>query len=438
MASDSFFVAGADVARLEPTAAELGAGIFLGGYGSYRSRRAEGVLDAPQARAMYVGSGNRAVLLLALDLVGLDTASVRALRRRVAGATGLPEDAALVSCTHAHASPDTQGLWGGLPASYRRRLLDVAVETARSAHVRARPVAALHVATAQVTGLTRNRRGWAEVDTGLTVLRAVDARGDVVATLVNFACHPTTLPASNRAISRDFPGVLVDRLDAELGGVSVFVNGAQGDVNPARGGDAEAMRGLGDALASATVAALRDAEPVEGGIAIAARRPLLPVAPDRLPSWARRLLGPATPPLRMLATSGVLARLSGALARRGRPDLAQVLSGFGATIPGALVTSRGAAVQTAVTAIAFGREAAAVSVPGEATTRLALPVKDAMAVRHRFVLGLTHDTLGYLLPPDEWLAAPVSGYEESVSLGREAGPAWERAAREASLSLAVH
>ncbi len=431
-------MAGGSAARLEPAADELRAGVFLGGYGTYASRRADGVMDAPEARAMYVGSGNRAVLVLALDLVGLDAASIRTMRRRMAEATGLPGDAVLVACTHSRSSPDTQGLWGGVPASYHCRLVDVAVETARSAYVRARPVAALRVGTARVTGLTRNRRGWPEVDNDLVALQAVDARGDAVATLVNFACHPTTLPATNRAISRDFPGVLVDRLDAELGGVTVFVNGAQGDVNPAKAGDAEAMRALGDDLAHAVLTALTDAEPIEGAISVAARRPLLPVAPDRLPPWGRRLLGPATPPLRMLAASGALTKLARALASRKRPDLAQVLSGFAATLPGALVTSRGAAVQTTVTAVAFGREAAAVSVPGEATTRLAAPVKGAMAARHRLILGLTHDTLGYLLPPDEWLAAPVSGYEESVSLGREAGPAWASAARDASLRLAVH
>lgn len=419
---------------MEPSPAELGAGLFLGGYGSYGNRRAEDVLDAPCVRAMYLASGSRAALLLALDLVGIDAASVRALRARIAQTTGLPAEAVLVSCTHSHASPDMQGIWGGVPASYRRRLLDAAVETARTAHLRARPVQ-LRVASAHIAGLTRNRRGWKEVDTALTALRAVDARGDTVVTLVNFACHPVTLPAENRGVSRDFPGALVDRLDGEIGGVTMYVNGAQGDVNPARTGSARQLQDLGDALAKATADALRSAEVVGEGLRVAARRPLIPVAPARLPPWARRLLGPLTPPLRALAASGSLARLADLLASRGRKDLAQILGGFAATLPGALSASRGAAVQTVVTAIALGREAVAVTVPGEATTRLALPVKGGLKAPHRLVLGLTHDTLGYFLPADEWMAAPVSGYEESVSLGRDAGPAWERAARDVALAV---
>lgn len=66
-----------------------------------------------------------------------------------------------------------------------------------------------------------------------------------------------------------------------------------------------------------------------------------------------------------------------------------------------------------------------------------MPVKRELPAPYRLVLGLTHDTLGYFLPPEEWMTAPVSGYEESVSLGREAGPAWERAAREAAQALAA-
>ncbi|HXF51956.1 MAG TPA: hypothetical protein VNM43_09770 [Dehalococcoidia bacterium] len=434
MISDRSFVVGAGLARVEPTADELGAGVYLGGYGAFRSRRAETTLDAPCARAMYIGLGDRAVLFLALDLVGLDAGSVRTLRRRVAAATSVAADAVLVSCTHSHASPDTQGLWGGVPASYLRRLLNSALDAARSAHVRARP-ATLRAGSTVVEGLTRNRRGWADVDTALVALQALDAGGNVVATLVNFACHPTTLTAEHRDVSRDFPGALTDRLDAELGGVTLYVNGAQGDVNPARSGGAEAMRALGEALAERAVRALNDAQPVGEGLFLAARRPLIPVAPERLPRWARSALRPATPALRSLATSGALSKLAAFLADRGRADTAQIVAGFAATLPGALASSRGTAVQTAVTAVAFGREAMGVTVPGEATTHLAMPVKGDLPTPHRLVLGLTHDTLGYFLPPQEWMAAPVAGYEESVSLGREAGPTWERAAREAALAL---
>lgn len=428
------FIVGAAVERFAPVSEDLAHGLYLGGYGTYGSRRAEGVLDSPCARAVYMAGRNRAFVLVGLDLVGLDTGSVRTLRRRVSAAIGLPVDAVLVSCSHSHSSPDTQGIWGGAPASYLRRLLDAAVGAARSAHLRAGP-ASLRVASTEVRGLTKNRRGWPDVDSTLVALQAVDADGGALATVVNFACHPTTLPPENLLVSRDFPGVLVDRLDAELGGITLFVNGALGDVNPVESGDFERTRAFGEALARAAADALRNADPVSAGLELLVRRPALPVAPARLPRWAQRILGPATPPLRTLASLGVLARGADTLARSGRPDVAQIVGGFAATLPGMLAGRRGPVLETWVGVLTFGAEVAAVTAPGEALTRLALPVKGSLPARHRLLLGLTCDSLGYLLDPDEWMAAPSSGYEESVSLGKDAGPAWRRTACELSAAL---
>jgi hypothetical protein len=61
--------------------------------------------------------------------------------------------------------------------------------------------------------------------------------------------------------------------------------------------------------------------------------------------------------------------------------------------------------------------------PGEVLTRLALPLRGALPGRHRMIFGQAHETLGYFLPEDEWMSGRNNNYEESVSLGRRAGPA---------------
>jgi hypothetical protein len=63
-----------------------------------------------------------------------------------------------------------------------------------------------------------------------------------------------------------------------------------------------------------------------------------------------------------------------------------------------------------------------ITAPGEALTRLGLPLKEALGSPYRLFLGLTYDTLGYLIPADEWMTGRNNNYEETVSLGREAGP----------------
>jgi hypothetical protein len=59
-----------------------------------------------------------------------------------------------------------------------------------------------------------------------------------------------------------------------------------------------------------------------------------------------------------------------------------------------------------------------VTLPGEALANLGLDIRDLMPGKHKMLLGLTHDTLGYLIPSSEW---STTGYEETVSLGRETG-----------------
>ena len=45
-------------------------------------------------------------------------------------------------------------------------------------------------------------------DTNVVVARISDDQGDLMATVVNYACHPTTLAWDNRLISPDFPGAM--------------------------------------------------------------------------------------------------------------------------------------------------------------------------------------------------------------------------------------
>ena len=51
-----------------------------------------------------------------------------------------------------------------------------------------------------------------------------------------------------------------------------------------------------------------------------------------------------------------------------------------------------------------------------------MPLRASLGARHRLFLGLTHDTLGYFLPEDEWMApGRNNNYEESVSMGKHGG-----------------
>ena len=80
-----------------------------------------------------------------------------------------------------------------------------------------------------VTGL--NPAGPA--DDTLLVGRVSDAKGAIVATLVNYACHPTTLAWESRVLSPDFVGELRETVEKETGRAPcLFLQGNSGELAP--------------------------------------------------------------------------------------------------------------------------------------------------------------------------------------------------------------
>ena len=69
-------------------------------------------------------------------------------------------------------------------------------------------------------------------DDTLLVGRITDAGGTVRATLVNYACHPTTLAWDNRAISPDYVGAMRDTIHSATGAPALFLLGACGELAP--------------------------------------------------------------------------------------------------------------------------------------------------------------------------------------------------------------
>lgn len=69
------------------------------------------------------------------------------------------------------------------------------------------------------------------VDRDVDVLRI--RRGDeTLVTLVNHACHVTTLGPNSNRVSADIIGVMRSKVEKELGGLCMFIQGAAGNINP--------------------------------------------------------------------------------------------------------------------------------------------------------------------------------------------------------------
>lgn len=95
-------------------------------------------------------------------------------------------------------------------------------------------------------------------DDTVLVGRVTNDTGKILATLVNYACHPTTLAWENHLLSPDFIGATREILEREFGAPALFLQGASGDLGPREDyvGDAAVADKNGRQLGYAAAAAL--------------------------------------------------------------------------------------------------------------------------------------------------------------------------------------
>ena len=95
-------------------------------------------------------------------------------------------------------------------------------------------------------------------DETVVVGRVSDDAGNMIATIVNYACHPTTLAWENTLISPDYLGGMRDVIESATNVPCVFLQGASGDLGPLESyvGDVEIADRNGRQLGYASLAAL--------------------------------------------------------------------------------------------------------------------------------------------------------------------------------------
>jgi hypothetical protein len=86
------------------------------------------------------------------------------------------------------------------------------------------------------------------VDPEVCVLRVEDMDGGIVASLVNFGCHPVSIyPHLSTAISADFPAYTTQVVEEAEGGICLFALGLAGNIVPIQRG-IEPRKQLGRAI----------------------------------------------------------------------------------------------------------------------------------------------------------------------------------------------
>ena len=208
-------------------------GTFLGGYGL--DRRSTGVHDDLFAKAVVFYDGQEAVALVVLDSLSVQYDTTQAIRAAASAAvTKIPlaPERIIVQSTHAHCAPDTVGIYGpdqattGRVPEYMERMVSTAAAQVARAVDALQPARLVHAGT-ECVGWAVNDSEPEILDNSVAVLQCLDAAGKSIATLTNFACHPTVLDGDTTQSSADWVASFYETM-AALPGEHLYLQGAVG------------------------------------------------------------------------------------------------------------------------------------------------------------------------------------------------------------------
>ena len=257
---------------------------LIGSYG----KPSDDVLDELYAKALVLDEGTNTVAIVACDLLYTPLEEIAGpVRRIITEKTGIPEQNILICATHTHSGPEvftkSKFMTAGdtVPPDIDRYYLDTLVKkiagSALIAHKEMRQVK-IGAAKGQAPEIVYNRRPknsnglvkmaytlppevratrkvvvdpggdvrttfvlpddktewkFGPVDPEVCVLRVENTDGEILASLVNFGCHPVSIyPSLSTAVSADYPAFVTGVVEQAEGGLCLFTLGLAGDAVP--------------------------------------------------------------------------------------------------------------------------------------------------------------------------------------------------------------
>jgi hypothetical protein len=187
------------------------------------------------------------------------------IRELISKASGIPFGNIRLAYTHTHSGPITFGQWikdgidlatewwNTIPATCAKAVVDAKLTTqpARTGFGRGSCDININRRPARDDGELFTGRNWdGAVDHSVDVVSFDDADDNPIATIVNYAMHPTIMAHENQWVTPDFPGPMRSVVEHAVGGLCLFLQGASGNQGPVDGftGDLRVYRKVGSKL----------------------------------------------------------------------------------------------------------------------------------------------------------------------------------------------
>jgi predicted neuraminidase len=343
-------------------------------------------------RALVLEKGEERIAIVNIDNLGWPSVLGNKSRALIKGI--LPENI-LIGATHTHSGPDAYAFpdeQGNTRADLK--YLDWCVQQIADAVNEAldqlEPVA-LKIAEGEAKGkIAYNYYAERLYDPRCNVIQAIKtapgSRGEVLATLVNYAIHPEVIGSKRGILSPDLCGPLYERIEAQTGGMALFMNGAQGGMvtadNRSDGqediGTWEECIRIGHLLADEALRIVKDA-PVQEDPALhcMAKQVEFPIDSEMM-----RFILKHSPVLREASAENKVTTQLNLL----QVGTAQILT-----------------------------------IPGEALPNIGYYLKRNMKGQQNMLFGLTNDAFGYILSPEDFNSFERYQYISATSLGERTG-----------------
>jgi hypothetical protein len=349
------------------------------------------------ARAIVFRKADISVAVVSLDLIGFPSVLGDRVRGKI---SRIPAGNILIGSTHTHSAPDCYAFPDGKGGhtgdlTYMNLVCDRAAEAINEAIDRLEP-ASIRIATGEAQGkIAYNYYAPDLYDRRMSVIQAKNSQGKTLATLVNYAVHPEVLGNDAGLCSPDLVGPLCESIEAQAGGMALFMNGAQGGMitadnrnldqprDPSRGywNDYrtwdECLR-IGKLMANEALRIIKDApDQKDPALFCDAIKVRFPVESPQM--WAVIEYSPLKYP-----------------------------------------HNDDHSVDAQINLVNLG-DAQILTIPGEALPNIGFYLKRKMRGKHNLLFGLTNEAFGYIMTKVDFHSFPRYDYISRTSLGEMTG-----------------
>ena len=214
-------------------------GGYMAGYGP--DRRSEAINDDLSVTAVALVQDSTNAILLSADVCLMEADTCDRIRMLVGEETGIDAENVIINCSHTHSGPTTYG--DKIEYGYiNDTLIPGCIKAGKAAMAALQPAVVGVMAVDSFTGINRRqllrddtvvlgRNHWGTLDPTMTIIAFKTKEGVPCANIVHYGAHLTSAGV-HTTITRDWAGVMVDRLNAYSGTTTMFLSGAGGDVAP--------------------------------------------------------------------------------------------------------------------------------------------------------------------------------------------------------------